>query len=102
MKVILAEYAGYCYGVERAFNIVEDAAKTKEAPITTLGPLIHNNQAVEALEKEYGITNADSLDDIPEGTVVIRTHGVAPEVIAAAGKKGLDTIDATCPFVRKV
>lgn len=102
MKVILADYAGYCYGVERAFNIVEDAAKTKHEPITTLGPLIHNNQAIEALRKEYGVTHSDALMNITEGTVVIRTHGVTPDVTEEAREKGLNIMDATCPFVRKV
>jgi (E)-4-hydroxy-3-methyl-but-2-enyl pyrophosphate reductase len=102
MKVILAEYAGYCYGVERAFNMVEDAARRMKTPITTLGPLIHNDQAIKALEEEFGTTHADSLDDIQEGTVVIRTHGVAPEVNGTARRRNLEMIDATCPFVRKV
>jgi (E)-4-hydroxy-3-methyl-but-2-enyl pyrophosphate reductase len=102
MKVILADYAGYCYGVERAFNIVEDAAKTKHAPITTFGPLIHNTQAIEALRDEYGVRHSDSMNDITEGTVVIRTHGVTPDVTREAEGKGLEIVDATCPFVRKV
>lgn len=102
MKVILADYAGYCYGVERAFNIVQDAAKTNQTPITTFGPLIHNNQAVEALRNEFGVTHCDALDDITGGTIVIRTHGVAPDVAEQARARGLEVVDATCPFVRKV
>jgi 4-hydroxy-3-methylbut-2-enyl diphosphate reductase len=100
MKVILAKHAGYCYGVERAFNMVEIAASTREEPITTLGPLIHNKQAIDALREEQGISSAESLDEIDEGAVVIRTHGVGPDVIRQANKKGLEAIDATCPFVR--
>lgn len=102
MQVILADYAGYCYGVERAFIIVEEAAKTKSHPITTLGPLIHNNQAIEALRNEFGVTDSDALEAITEGTVVIRTHGVIPDVMDEAKQKGLEIVDATCPFVRKV
>jgi small subunit ribosomal protein S1 len=102
MKVILAEYAGYCYGVERAFNIVENAAKTGKSPITTLGPLIHNKQAIEALREEYGVVHEDALENIRKGTVVIRTHGVTPDITETAGAMGLEVLDATCPFVRKV
>ncbi|NIM20533.1 MAG: 4-hydroxy-3-methylbut-2-enyl diphosphate reductase [Candidatus Latescibacteria bacterium] len=100
MKVILANHAGYCYGVERAFNIVEVAATSAQRPITTLGPLIHNTQAIDALREERNVSIADSLDEIEEGTVVIRTHGVPPDVLESAEEKGLEVIDATCPFVR--
>ncbi len=100
MKVVMADHAGYCYGVERAFNIVEHTARTTGKRITTLGPLIHNQQAIDALREEHGISSADSLDAIDHGAVVIRTHGVPPEVIQAAGAKGLEIIDATCPFVQ--
>jgi 4-hydroxy-3-methylbut-2-enyl diphosphate reductase len=100
MKVILAKHAGYCYGVEKAFNTVEIAASTKDEPITTLGPLIHNKQAIDALRDELSVSSAGSLDEISEGAVIIRTHGVPPDVIRRANKKGLEVIDATCPFVR--
>jgi len=100
VKVILAEYAGYCYGVERAFNMVQIAAGETGDSITTLGPLIHNRQAIEALHKEFKVSRADSLNDIKNGTVVIRTHGEPPQVTLRAGEKGLDILDATCPFVR--
>jgi len=100
VKVIVAEYAGYCYGVERAFNIVEGEAKNSRDPITTLGPLIHNRQAIEALEKDFGVRSADSLEEVPGGKIVIRTHGVPPEVVEEASRRGLEVVDATCPFVR--
>jgi 4-hydroxy-3-methylbut-2-enyl diphosphate reductase len=100
MKVILADHFGYCYGVERAFQMVEKTAATGKGPITTLGPLIHNKQAIDALREEYGVSHAESLDDINEGAVVIRSHGVLPERIRQAKEKGLEVIDATCPFVR--
>jgi 4-hydroxy-3-methylbut-2-enyl diphosphate reductase len=97
VKVQVARYAGVCYGVERALKMAAEAA---EAGVTvrTLGPLIHNPQAVESL-RERGIEVAACLEEIDGGTVVIRTHGVDPAIIAAAGEKGLDVVDATCPFV---
>jgi (E)-4-hydroxy-3-methyl-but-2-enyl pyrophosphate reductase len=100
VKVLLAKHAGYCYGVERAFNMVEVAAATTDRPITTLGPLIHNQQAIEALHEDRNVSMADTLGQIESGTVVIRTHGVPPEVFQEAQNRGLDVIDATCPFVR--
>lgn len=98
MKVIVARHAGICYGVERALKLASEAATTG-GPVATLGPLIHNPQAVAALQ-ERGVGVAASLDDIPEGTVVIRSHGVDPAVIVEAEARGLDVVDATCPFVR--
>ncbi len=96
----MAKHLGYCYGVERAFHMVEKAASAKKGPITTLGPLIHNKQAIDALREEFGVSSAESLDEIGEGAVVVRTHGVPPQVIRQARSKGLEVIDATCPFVR--
>ena len=98
MKVIVARHAGVCYGVERALKLASEAATTG-GQVATLGPLIHNPQAVAALQ-ERGVGVAASLDDIPEGTVVIRSHGVDPAVIVEAEARGLDVVDATCPFVR--
>lgn len=98
MNVRVARYAGVCYGVERALRMAEEAAASGTS-VRTLGPLIHNPQAVESL-RERGITVAGCLDEIDGGTVVVRTHGVDPAIIAAAREKGLDVVDATCPFVR--
>lgn len=97
MKVKVAQHAGVCYGVERALKLAHEAADTG-APVRTLGPLIHNPQAVEEL-RERGIEVAACLDDADDGTLVIRSHGVEPSIIAAAREKGLEVVDATCPFV---
>ncbi|MDZ4654647.1 MAG: 4-hydroxy-3-methylbut-2-enyl diphosphate reductase [Coriobacteriia bacterium] len=97
MKVIIAEHAGVCYGVERALRLAEQAAATSEN-VHTLGPLIHNPQAVNELRSQ-GVDVASGLDEIETGTVVIRSHGVDPAIIDAAREKGLEVVDATCPFV---
>jgi 4-hydroxy-3-methylbut-2-enyl diphosphate reductase len=97
MRIEVARHAGVCYGVERALKMVSEAANAG-APVRTLGPLIHNPQAVESL-RARGIEVAACLDEIESGTVVIRTHGVDPAIIAEAREKGLDVVDATCPFV---
>ncbi|HMK92873.1 MAG TPA: 4-hydroxy-3-methylbut-2-enyl diphosphate reductase, partial [Thermoleophilia bacterium] len=96
--IVVARYAGYCYGVERALRIAEEAGVELEPPIYTLGPLIHNPSVVRRLARR-GIAAVDDLGEVERGTVIVRTHGVDPEVIAAARARGLEVIDATCPFV---
>lgn len=99
MRVEVARYAGVCYGVERALKLAEEAASSGKT-VHTLGPLIHNPQAVAAL-KEQGVEVASTLADAADGTLVIRSHGVDPAIIEAAQHRGLDVIDATCPHVSK-
>jgi 4-hydroxy-3-methylbut-2-en-1-yl diphosphate reductase len=99
MRVEVARYAGVCYGVERALKLAEEAAESG-SEVHTLGPLIHNPQAVAAL-RDQGVVVASTLDDVPNGTLVIRSHGVDPAIIDEARKKGLYVIDATCPHVSK-
>ena len=99
MEVRVARYAGVCYGVERALKLAEEASAGGHR-VKTLGPLIHNPQAVAAL-RDQGVEVAASLDEVSDETLVIRTHGVDPAIIAQAKSKGLDVVDATCPFVTK-
>lgn len=98
-----AVHAGYCWGVERAIDMVVQTTEThKEVPVRTLGPIIHNPQVVQALA-DKGASTIDSLDEMPTGgTVIIRTHGVAPEVYKQAESKNLAVVDATCPLVTLV
>ena len=98
-----AVHAGYCWGVERALDIVNHTAEAhQDIPVRTLGPIIHNPQVVQSLH-EKGVRSIDSLTEMPEGgTVIIRTHGVAPEVYQQAESKGLTVVDATCPLVTLV
>ncbi|MDR1421821.1 MAG: 4-hydroxy-3-methylbut-2-enyl diphosphate reductase [Coriobacteriales bacterium] len=99
MKITRAEYAGACYGVERALSLVDKAADGP-TPVHTLGPLIHNPQVVAELQ-ERGVEVATSVDEVASGTLVLRSHGVAPQVVEAARAKGLVIVDATCPHVSK-
>jgi len=97
-----AVHAGYCWGVERALNLVEDtAAKRAGENVSSLGPVIHNPRVVESLERR-GIRSVDTLDGMDSGTVIIRTHGVPPSVYEEAATKGLKVVDATCPLVTLV
>jgi len=102
MKIRKAVHAGYCWGVERALEIVVDTAAARPGEtVRTLGPIIHNPHVVQSLE-ERGVHAVDTLDDMHEGTVIIRTHGVPPSVYADAREKSLNVIDATCPLVTLV
>ena len=99
MDVILAENLGFCYGVKRAIQLAEDAAAPNQVT-NTLGPIIHNPQMVAKLA-ENGVGTVDSLDEVSEGTIIIRSHGVGPQVYDRVEKMGLTMVDATCPHVRK-
>lgn len=99
MEIILAEHAGFCFGVKSAMQKVEELINQKEKAYT-LGPLIHNPQVVNKLERSGIIPG--SLEQINEGNLIIRTHGVSPSLLEQAKAKGLNIIDATCPFVKKV
>ena len=103
MEVILAETAGFCFGVKRAVDQVYEQIKTGKK-IYTFGPIIHNENVVEDLEKKgvRVIDNVDELATLTEGSVVIRSHGVSKDVYELIQKQGLEIVDATCPFVKKI
>jgi len=100
VEIIVAENAGFCFGVKRALEIVARASETKSRPVHTLGALIHNPQEIERLEAQ-GVHRIESLEDAPSGAVVLSAHGVDPRVEQEAAARGLEVIDATCPFVRR-
>lgn len=100
-KIILAETAGFCFGVDRAVNLVYSLVNDGKK-VCTLGPIIHNAQLVGDLEQR-GVKIIDSIDECPDGyMVVVRTHGVEKSVIDDIEKKNIDYVDATCPFVKKI
>ena len=98
VEIVVARFAGYCYGVERALRITEEALETAEGPVASLGPIIHNPSVVGQLE-ERGVKVVDGAEKAAEGTLIVRTHGVPPEVIEGARARDLKLVDATCPFV---
>jgi 4-hydroxy-3-methylbut-2-enyl diphosphate reductase len=102
-KLLLAAPRGYCAGVDRAVQTVEHALDLHGAPVYVRKEIVHNKHVVEQL-RERGAIFVDELDDsIPEGAItVFSAHGVSPAVHADARRRGLDTIDATCPLVTKV
>jgi 4-hydroxy-3-methylbut-2-enyl diphosphate reductase len=101
MQVLLAEEYGFCFGVERAVELVEEALGAG-AQVRTLGPLIHNTQEIKRLEAE-GVATINAPAEVAPGiTAVIRAHGVTPEVQRDLEARAEQVIDATCPFVTKV
>jgi len=100
MKVLRAQHAGACYGVQRALDMAQKAAETGLSAYT-LGPLIHNPQVVSELQAQ-GVRVAEGVADVEDGsTVIIRSHGVTPQVRSAVLERGLPLVDATCPHVAR-
>ncbi len=101
-RVLLAKPRGYCAGVDRAVQAVEQALERFGAPVYVRKQIVHNTHVVRTLEQR-GAIFVDETDEVPEGAVVVfSAHGVAPEVRDEARDRGLRTIDATCPLVTKV
>ncbi len=99
MEVILADKAGFCFGVQRAINTAFKAAGAGRT--YCFGPLIHNPQEVERLRRE-GVETVDDFTRLKSGdSLIIRSHGVPPTVLQKAREQGLSIIDLTCPFVAK-
>ena len=102
MEVLLADEYGFCFGVERAVEMVEDVVNEGVSPIRSLGPLIHNAQEMERLG-EKGVSTIDSPEEADADTIaVIRAHGVTPQVQHELEQRAAKVIDATCPFVTRV
>jgi len=98
-KIIRAETLGYCMGVQRAIDLTEKMIQsTTSKPVYTLGPLIHNRSVLDKL-KDSGVIQLESPEEYQNGTIIIRTHGVTPEVMERLKRKNADIVDATCTRV---
>ena len=104
MEVVVAEHAGFCFGVTKAVDTVYEQISNKKQNIYTFGPIIHNEIVVSDLESKgvKVIEDVSDLKGVSEGTVIIRSHGVTKEVHNSLEKTGLEIIDATCPFVKRI
>jgi len=101
MKVIVAESAGFCFGVDRAVSMCEEAVE-KFQNCLTLGPIIHNAHVIRALE-DKGVRAVSDLSEIsPQDTVIIRSHGVGKNELEELITLGVNVVDATCPDVKKI
>jgi 4-hydroxy-3-methylbut-2-enyl diphosphate reductase len=100
LEVIVSPITGFCFGVKRAMKLIEDGLGGGRT-IYTLGDVIHNRQAVEDL-RSRGVIPVASMNELSEGdTLIIRAHGVMPEIMKEARERGIELIDTTCPFVQK-
>ena len=104
MEVIVAKTAGFCFGVKRAVDQVKRQIAEGRKPIYTYGPIIHNEEVVRELAGAgvRVIESEKELSDITDGTVVIRSHGVPERIYREIKDQGLDIVDATCPFVKRI
>ena len=101
MSIILAKTAGFCFGVDRAVSLVEQAAAAGKRAVT-LGPIIHNRHVVGRFS-EMGVKEVSSPEEVPEGSaVIIRSHGISRSIYEKLRARDLEIIDATCPFVSRI
>jgi len=97
MKIKLAENYGFCFGVKRAIKIAEENRNS-----ATYGPLIHNSKEIERLNRDFKVALTENLSDFKAGDkAVIRTHGIPKDELTELYQRGVDVIDATCPYVTK-
>ena len=105
MEVRLAKTAGFCFGVKRAVDTVyEQVKKNSYKQIYTYGPIIHNDEVVKDL-KSKGVQVLNSIEELrmlKDGVVIIRSHGVSKEIYDILEERGIECVDATCPFVKKI
>ena len=103
-EVILAKSAGFCFGVQRAVDTVYEQAEKNDGPIYTYGPIIHNEEVVcDLAARGIGVIHSEEeLARLNEGTIVIRSHGVPERIYRLIREQGLELVDATCPFVKKI
>ena len=101
MEIIIAKNSGLCYGVKRALTIARRTRRARRGSVTTLGDLVHNPRISDDLRSQ-GIGSVEDAAAIDTGTVIIRSHGVAPEVERALRARKLRLVDATCPIVKRI
>ncbi len=100
----MAKTAGFCFGVKRAVEQVYEQIEKAKKPVYTYGPIIHNQEVVQDLERK-GVRVVETLEELgqlSDGIVIIRSHGVGKQVYDVLEKKGIQIVDATCPFVKKI
>lgn len=105
MEVITAKTAGFCFGVERAVNMVhKEMESSNGSPVYTCGPLIHNEEVIKELASKnvHSIESSEKFNNSEKGTVVLRAHGVTLDTFEQIEKAGHRIVDATCPFVLKI
>ncbi|MCD8120168.1 MAG: 4-hydroxy-3-methylbut-2-enyl diphosphate reductase [Lachnospiraceae bacterium] len=104
MEVIVAKTAGFCFGVKRAVDLVYEQVADGVSPVYTYGPIIHNEEVVADLERQgvRVLNSPEEIDSLECGTVVVRSHGAPKDICDRIRARGLNLVDATCPFVKKI
>ena len=104
MELTVAETAGFCFGVDRAIRMVYEQIEEGNGPIYTYGPIIHNEHVVAELEEKgvHAVRTRQELDELENGIVIIRSHGVAKEIYDSLNRPGIKIVDATCPYVGRI
>lgn len=101
IQIVIAPNAGACFGVVRAIKLGQQAAKkSKGEAVRAFGPLVHNPKTIEELE-DLGVSIVEDPDEVRDGTVILRSHGVKQEIEAEFKRRGVEIVDATCPLVKK-
>jgi (E)-4-hydroxy-3-methyl-but-2-enyl pyrophosphate reductase len=100
LRAMVAEGAGFCFGVRRALKIAFEAVQGGHGRVVTLGPIIHNPQVVAKLS-EQGLRVVDDLSEEDGGTLIVRSHGLPRASLEEARARGMTILDATCPFVKQ-
>ncbi len=101
MEIRLAKNSGFCFGVKRAIKMAQDEANKRKERLVTIGPIIHNPQVVGRLE-DIGVFSITDIDEIVDTPAIIRSHGIAQETKELLTQRGIEVIDATCPYVEKL
>jgi 4-hydroxy-3-methylbut-2-enyl diphosphate reductase len=101
LKIIIADNAGFCFGVKRAVKMTEDELDKSSNNIYSYGPLIHNPQLVSKLE-ERGLKTIKEFSNIDEGRIIVRSHGIPKSTESSIIHNNLDLVDCTCPYVKSV
>ncbi len=103
MKIIVAEHSGFCFGVNRAVDTAEELVRDLNGKtIYSLGPLIHNSQAVKSLENK-GLKPIENIEELLKGEkLIIRSHGVSPSIEEKVQELNVELVDTTCPYVKAV
>jgi 4-hydroxy-3-methylbut-2-en-1-yl diphosphate reductase len=102
MKIHLAREAGFCFGVERAIDMVQEARdRQADRPIDILNEIVHNRHVIESFERQ-DVRSVGDVEQARDGVFVISAHGVSPAVVQRAKERGLEVLDVTCPLVTKI
>ncbi len=102
MTILLARTAGFCFGVNNAINIVYNLLEDGSKDIATLGPIIHNEQMIDEL-RQKGVKIISDVSQIPENSkIIIRAHGVTPDIYKDLEHRNIELVDSTCPYVKKI